>query len=65
MPFLIKHFDTLDASYAITPFNCLFTFQNPITNIKKIYLKSLELPIDITNIRSGLSTFTLSYNSTI
>ena len=65
MPFLIKHFDTLDASYTTTPFNCLFTFQNPITNIKKIYLKSLELPVDITNIRSGLSTFTISYNSTI
>ncbi len=63
MPISIKHFDTINASYTSTPFNSRFEIQNPIKNIKKIYLKSFELSLDFCNVRAGLNTFTVRYNS--
>jgi len=34
------------------PYNLYFTLVNPISNIKRIYLKSVELPIALYNVRS-------------
>lgn len=66
MTFLIKHFDTIDSSYTNdTPFDTTFNLQYPLKGVKKIYLKSLELPIDFTNIRNGLNTFSILYNSVV
>jgi hypothetical protein len=66
MTFLIKHFDTIDSIYTIdSPFDTTFNLQYPLRKVKKIYLKSFEIPIDFTNIRNGLNTFSILYNSVV
>ena len=66
MTFLIKHFDTIDSYYEKTPLNnSVFNFQYPIKNIKKIYLKNIQLSIDWTNIRENLNEFKIVYNNVI
>ena len=65
MTFLIKHFDTINADYTLTPFNCSFQLLTPLKKIKKIYLKSFELSIDFTNIRTNFNTFSIKYNNII
>ena len=64
--------DTLnfDTIYATTYFNnntfdCYFNLSNPERNVKKIYLRSLEMLISWPNVRSvsNLSTFSFTLNS--
>ena len=48
------HFDTtLRNNQSADPFSSTFTLANPIRNIKKIYLKSVEMPIGFFNIRQN------------
>ena len=57
------HFDSI---YGTTnppnnePYDTTFTLSNPIKNIKRIYLKSIELPIGFYNIRASNTTSTIS-----
>ena len=43
------------------PYDTTYTLANPIKNIKRIYLKSLELPIGFYNIRASNTTSTLEF----
>ena len=48
------HFDTsLRSDLTDDPFHCSLVLSNPIRNIKKIYLKSCEIPLGFFNIRKA------------
>jgi hypothetical protein len=48
------HFDTaLKDISTDDPFNCTLTLANPMRHVKKIYLKSCEIPIGFFNIRES------------
>ena len=48
------HFDTaLKDTSTDDPFNCTLTLANPMRHVKKIYLKSCEIPIGFFNIRES------------
>jgi hypothetical protein len=55
------HFDTsLRTDPNDDPFNCTLTLASPLRNIKKIYLKSCEIPLGFFNVRTmGEFTFTV------
>ena len=64
------NFDTINSIYTSinsTSFNCKFQMMYPLPNVKKIFLKSVELPIGFCNIRSAggssLNTFSINLNS--
>jgi hypothetical protein len=60
----ILHFDTLLGSYNNNSvYDCTFILSNPLRNVQKIYLKSLEIPISFNNIRSSNNTNTFQINS--
>ena len=75
------HFDTisstnnitLDQSSGVDVFNnknsydTTFTISNPLRNVKRIYLKSLEMPISFNNIRlnNGTNAFTFFLTSNL
>jgi hypothetical protein len=47
------HFDTAQRDNLIDdPFQCQLTLSNPLRNVKKIYLKSVEIPVGYFNIRT-------------
>lgn len=46
------HFDSIDSTYT-DPFNARFNLMNPMRDVKRIYLKSFELAINIPNIRNS------------
>ena len=52
------NFDTNLIS-ASTPFNCQFLLADPLRRIKRIYLKSVELPINFYNVRNNFNSFTI------
>ena len=50
------NFDTINSNYNSVyndPYNTSFTLQEPLHNIKKVYLKSIEMPINFTNVRDN------------
>ena len=59
------HFDSFYATanppLLNDPYDTTYTLANPIKNIKRIYLKSLELPIGFYNIRASNTTSTLQF----
>ena len=62
----ILHFDTLLGTYNNNSvYDCTFTSSNPIRNVQRIYLKSIEIPISFNNIRStnGTNTFQITIQS--
>jgi len=62
----LLHFDTLLGSYNNNSvYDCTFVLSNPLRNVQKIYLKSIELPISFNNIRSanGTNTFKITVNA--
>ena len=62
----ILHFDTLLGSYNDNSvYDCTFTLSNPLKNVQRIYLKSIEIPISFNNIRSsnGTNTFQITIQS--
>ena len=56
------HFDSVNGIYTDDPFNVSFAIQSGgVSNIKRLYLKSVETPIRFYNIRSATqSTFTIT-----
>ena len=51
------HFDTLLGTYNNNSvYDCTFTLSNPLRNVEKIYLKSIEMPISFNNIRASNHT---------
>ena len=51
------HFDTLLGTYNNNSvYDCTFTLSNPLRNVQRIYLKSIEMPISFNNIRASNST---------
>ena len=50
-----------------SPFNLTLTLPNQINKVKRIYLKSIEMPIGFTNIRSdnNSNTLTITINTTL
>jgi hypothetical protein len=63
------NFDTINSTYtsANNPYDCAFNLNIPIKRAKKIYLKSIEIPIGFNNIRTssnGLNNFIFTINST-
>ena len=51
------HFDTLLGTYNNNSvYDCTFTLSNPLRNVQKIYLKSIEMPISFNNIRASNHT---------
>ena len=57
----ILHFDTLLGTYNDNSvYDCTFTLSNPLRNVQRIYLKSIELPISFNNIRASNGTNFLS-----
>jgi hypothetical protein len=55
----ILHFDTLLGSYNDNSvYDCTFTLSNPLRNVQRLYLKSIEIPISFNNIRSANETNT-------
>ena len=51
------HFDTLLGTYNNNSvYDCTFTLSNPLRNVQKIYLKSIEMPISFNNIRASNGT---------
>ena len=56
--FQFLNFDTNLIS-ASTPFNCQFLLADPLRRIKRIYLKSVELPINFYNVRNNFNSFTI------
>ena len=51
------HFDTLLGTYKNkSVYDCTFTLSNPLRNVQKIYLKSIEMPISFNNIRASNGT---------
>ena len=62
----ILHFDTLLGTYNNSSvYDCTFTLSNPLRNVQRIYLKSIEIPISFNNIRStnGTNTFQITIQS--
>ena len=53
------NFDTNYISNTTTPFDTTFVLSDPLRRVKHIYLKSVEMPIGFTNIRSGFDTLIL------
>ena len=48
-----------------TPFDCNFQLADPLRRVKRIYLKSVELPINFFNVRSNFNSFNITlYKST-
>lgn len=71
----LLHFDSLYASYltdansstgnTTTPFRAQFFMNQSFRRIKRVYLKSLELPVGFSNVRTGsTSTLTMLVNGT-
>ena len=59
----ILHFDTLLGTYNNNSvYDCTFNLSNPLRNVQKIYLKSIEIPISFNNIRSANGTNTFQIN---
>ena len=53
----ILHFDTLLGTYNNNSvYDCTFTLSNPLRNVQRVYLKSIEIPISFNNIRSTNGT---------
>jgi hypothetical protein len=53
MPLTFLHFDTTyRTNPKDDPFNCSLQLSNPLRNIKKIYLKSCEIPLGFFNVRT-------------
>jgi len=61
--FQFLNFDTNLIS-ASTPFNCQFLLSDPLRRIKRIYLKSVELPINFYNVRSNFNSFNILLQKT-
>ena len=64
------HFDTrLRTDPNDDPFNCTLTLASPLRNIKKIYLKSCEIPLGFFNFRSAnefkFTAYTTDYDQPI
>ena len=62
----ILHFDTLLGTYNNNSvYDCTFTLSNPLRNVQRLYLKSIEIPISFNNIRSsnGTNTFEITIQS--
>jgi hypothetical protein len=62
----ILHFDTLLGTYNNdSVYDCTFTLSNPLRNVQRLYLKSIEIPISFNNIRSsnGTNTFQITIQS--
>lgn len=61
----LYHFDTIHGTYPSTNVydSCKFTLEEPLINISKVYLKTLEMPISFNNIRTGLNVMTLIVES--
>lgn len=62
----ILHFDTLLGTYNNNSvYDCTFTLSNPLRNVQRLYLKSIEMPISFNNIRSanGTNTFQITIQS--
>ena len=60
------HFDTLLGSYNNNSvYDCTFVLSNPLRNVQKIFLKSIEIPISFNNIRAsnGTNTFQITIQS--
>ena len=59
------NFDSTKSTYNIDPFDTIFNFSEPLKNIKRISLASLELPVGFTNIRASnfLNVFTITIAS--
>ena len=55
------HFDSVDASYVSDPFNARFPLAQKLTDVHTISLKSLEMPINFFNIRTGMNQITVNY----
>ena len=74
MPSSVLHFDTVNSTYVKNttttmsttndhPFNTVFKLQNPIRNVSRISLKSVEIPVLFPNIRTGSTdTFQFIYS---
>ena len=56
------HFDSVNGNYTDDPFNVSFVIQSGcIKNIKRLYLKSVEIPVGFYNVRSAIqSTFSIN-----
>ena len=64
------HFDSANANYVVdptnttgwvlSPYKCQFPMTQTYKNIKRVYLKSIELPMGFSNVRKG-STDTFSF----
>jgi hypothetical protein len=50
-------FFDMTAAYQPNPYECLFTLKQPITNLKKVSLKSAEIPVAFNNIRNPKLSF--------
>ena len=59
-------FINLDTNYSTTTdsFNANFNLSNPLRKVEKIYLKSVELPIGFTNVRTNFNSFVISISTT-
>ena len=55
-------FINLDTHYSTTTdsFNANFNLSNPLRKVENIYLKSVELPIGFTNVRTNFNSFVIS-----
>jgi len=58
-------FINLDTHYSTTTdsFNANFNLSNPLRKVEKIYLKSVELPIGFTNVRTSFNSFVVSFSN--
>jgi hypothetical protein len=69
------HFDTANSTYiydknntagkTLTPYKTQFTMNQYFRNVKRVYLKSVEMPVGFANVRTGSTdTFIFSMNGT-
>ena len=58
-------FINLDTHYSTTTdsFNANFILSNPLRKVEKMYLKSVELPIGFTNVRTNFNSFVISISN--
>jgi hypothetical protein len=58
-------FINLDTHYSTTTdsFNANFNLSNPLRKVEKIYLKSVELPIGFTNVRTNFNSFVITISN--
>ena len=56
------NFDTNFIDNVSNPFNTTFILTEPLKKVKNIYLKSVELPVGITNIRNNFDTINFQYS---